>query len=92
MGKRVMFTGGSGKAGRHVVQHLVESGHQVLNLDVKPLDNQKVRTLITDITEGSGLQCLVELYGSARVRPVPEAGAGRCGRALRRDTAGYDRA
>ncbi|HVM85041.1 MAG TPA: NAD(P)-dependent oxidoreductase [Candidatus Binatia bacterium] len=48
---RVMFTGGSGKAGRHVVQHLVESGYQVLNLDMKPLDNPKVRTLITDITD-----------------------------------------
>jgi len=48
---RVMFTGGSGKAGRHVVQHLVDSGYQVLNLDMKPLDNPKIRTLITDITD-----------------------------------------
>jgi nucleoside-diphosphate-sugar epimerase len=49
--KRVMFTGGSGKAGRHVVQYLVDHGYQVLNLDTKPLDNPKVRTLITDITD-----------------------------------------
>ena len=49
--KRIMFTGGSGKAGRHVVQYLVDQGHQVLNLDTKPLDNPKVRTLITDITD-----------------------------------------
>jgi nucleoside-diphosphate-sugar epimerase len=48
---RVMFTGGSGKAGKHVVQYLVDSGYQVLNLDSKPLDNPKVRTLITDITD-----------------------------------------
>jgi nucleoside-diphosphate-sugar epimerase len=48
---RVMFTGGSGKAGRHVVQYLVERGHQVLNLDTKPLDNPRVRTLLTDITD-----------------------------------------
>jgi nucleoside-diphosphate-sugar epimerase len=51
MHKRVIFTGGSGKAGRHVVQHLVEHGYQVLNLDQKPLDNPKVRTLLTDITD-----------------------------------------
>ncbi len=51
MAKRIMFTGGSGKAGRHVVQHLVEHGYEVLNLDTKPLDNPKVRTLITDITD-----------------------------------------
>ena len=51
MGKRIVFTGGSGKAGRHVVQHLVEHGYQVLNLDTKPLDNPAVRTLVTDITD-----------------------------------------
>lgn len=51
MSKRIVFTGGSGKAGRHVVQHLVEHGYQVLNLDTKPLDNPAVRTLITDITD-----------------------------------------
>src|SRR6201991_1314027 len=48
---RVMFTGGSGKAGKHVVQYLVDHGYQVLNLDTKPLDNPKVRTLLTDITD-----------------------------------------
>lgn len=51
MTKRIMFTGGSGKAGRHAIQHLVEHGYQVLNLDMKPLDNPDVRTLITDITD-----------------------------------------
>lgn len=49
--KRIIFTGGSGKAGRHVVQYLVDSGYRVLNLDTKPLDNPAVRTLITDITD-----------------------------------------
>ncbi|CAN5499835.1 NAD(P)-dependent oxidoreductase [soil metagenome] len=49
--KRVMFTGGSGKAGKYSVAHLVDHGYQVLNLDAKPLDNPKVRTLITDITD-----------------------------------------
>jgi nucleoside-diphosphate-sugar epimerase len=46
-----MFTGGSGKAGRHVVQDLVDHGYRVLNLDTKPLNNPAVRTLITDITD-----------------------------------------
>jgi nucleoside-diphosphate-sugar epimerase len=55
MSKRIIFTGGSGKAGRHVVQYLVDQGHQVLNLDARPLDNPKVRTLITDITDSGQL-------------------------------------
>lgn len=38
MGKRIIFTGGSGKIGRHVIPHLLEHGHQVLNLDLTPLD------------------------------------------------------
>jgi nucleoside-diphosphate-sugar epimerase len=51
LSKRIIFTGGSGKAGKHVIQYLVDRGHQVLNLDTKPLPNPKVRTLITDITD-----------------------------------------
>jgi nucleoside-diphosphate-sugar epimerase len=75
--KRVMFTGGSGKAGRHVVQHLVEHGYQVLNLDTKPLDNPNVRTLITDITDSgqvfnalSSYMGLHEFDPSLRPQPV----------------------
>ncbi|QPC88293.1 NAD-dependent epimerase/dehydratase family protein [Mesorhizobium sp. NBSH29] len=77
MGKRIMFTGGSGKAGRHVVQYLVDQGHQVLNLDTKPLDNPKVRTLITDITDSgqvfnalSSYMGLHEFDPSLRPQPV----------------------
>ncbi len=51
MPKRIVFTGGSGKAGKHSVKYLVDNGYEVLNLDTKPLDNPKVRTLITDITD-----------------------------------------
>src|SRR5258708_14903714 len=50
-GRRIMFTGGSGKAGKHVVQYLLDQGHKVLNLDTKPLANPGARTLITDITD-----------------------------------------
>jgi nucleoside-diphosphate-sugar epimerase len=49
--KNIVFTGGTGKAGRHVVEYLVDLGYNILNLDLKPLDHPKVRTLITDITD-----------------------------------------
>lgn len=51
MGKRIVFTGGSGKAGRHVIPYLLEKGHQVLNLDLVPLADPRVNTLMTDLTD-----------------------------------------
>ena len=74
--KRVMFTGGSGKAGKHAVQYLVEHGCQVLNLDTKPLDHPKVRTLITDITDSGQVFNALSSYMGLRefdpsLRPQP---------------------
>jgi len=64
--KKIVFTGGSGKAGQHVVQHLVEHGYQVLNLDTKKLDNPAVRTLLTDVTDSgqvfNALSSTLELH------------------------------
>ena len=62
MKKRIMFTGGSGKAGRHVVRYLVEQGYQVLNLDTKPLADPDVRTLITDITDSGQVFTALSSY------------------------------
>ncbi|KAI0120589.1 UDP-glucose 4-epimerase [Xylariales sp. AK1849] len=57
-GKRIVFTGGSGKAGRHVIPELLKRGHKVLNLDLAPLPNPDgnglnpdVFTLETDLTD-----------------------------------------
>lgn len=50
-GKRILFTGGSGKAGRHVVAYLLAQGHTVLNVDLVPLDYPGVENLIADITD-----------------------------------------
>jgi nucleoside-diphosphate-sugar epimerase len=51
MSKRIVFTGGSGKAGRHVVPYLLDKGYEVLNLDLVPLNHPGVNTLITDLTD-----------------------------------------
>jgi nucleoside-diphosphate-sugar epimerase len=48
---RIFFTGGSGKAGKHVIPYLLEQGHNVLNADLVPLDYPGVVNLMADITE-----------------------------------------
>ena len=49
--KRIFFTGGSGKAGKHVIRYLLDKGHRVMNVDLKPLDDPDVDNLIADITD-----------------------------------------
>ncbi|MFN4155374.1 MAG: NAD-dependent epimerase/dehydratase family protein [Paracoccaceae bacterium] len=48
---RVFFTGGSGKAGKHVIPYLVAQGHRVLNFDRVPLGGAGVHDLLGDITD-----------------------------------------
>ncbi|WP_026947250.1 NAD(P)-dependent oxidoreductase [Algoriphagus marincola] len=49
--KRIFFTGGSGKAGKHVIPYLLDQGHRVMNVDLKPLDHPGVDNLIADIAD-----------------------------------------
>jgi nucleoside-diphosphate-sugar epimerase len=63
-GKRILFTGGSGKAGRHVVPWLVERGHRVVNVDLRPLDHPGVDTIVADITDSGQMFNVMTSYGS----------------------------
>ena len=49
--KRILFTGGSGKAGRHVIPYLLDQGHKVMNVDLLPFDYPGLDNLIADITD-----------------------------------------
>ena len=49
--KRIFFTGGSGKAGRHVIPYLLDQGHRVMNVDLVPLHHPGVDNLFADITD-----------------------------------------
>ena len=51
MAKRILFTGGSGKAGKHAIAYLLAQGHRVFNIDLVPLEMDGVETLIADITD-----------------------------------------
>ena len=48
---RILFTGGSGKAGKHVMPWLkTNGGYEALNFDLKP-ENPKLATLVSPNSE-----------------------------------------
>ena len=60
------LTGGTGKAGRHAVPHLLAKGHAILNVDLKPLPLPGVNTLIADLTDsGQAFNALTTHFGFA---------------------------
>jgi UDP-glucose 4-epimerase len=62
--KRIIFTGGTGKAGRHAVPHLKSKGYEILNVDLKPLELKGVNTLIADLTDsGQAFNALSQHFG-----------------------------
>lgn len=77
--KRIVFTGGTGKAGRHVVAHLLDKGYSILNVDLRPLEHPDVHTLIADLTEsGQAFNALTthftrEGYRAGAVPRAPDA-------------------
>jgi nucleoside-diphosphate-sugar epimerase len=60
--KRILFTGGSGKAGKYVIAYLLEQGHRVLNVDLVALDCQGVDNLIADITDSGHMFNAMSTY------------------------------
>ena len=64
MKKRIVFTGGSGKAGKHAIAHLKAKGHEVLNVDKTEVAIAGVYTLIADLTEeGQAMNALTSHFG-----------------------------
>ncbi|TLP46068.1 NAD(P)-dependent oxidoreductase [Cohaesibacter sp. CAU 1516] len=59
---RILFTGGSGKAGRHAVSYLVEKGHRVLNVDRVPLDLPGVENRLADVTDAGQMFDVMASY------------------------------
>lgn len=59
---RVLFTGGSGKAGRHAISYLLNKGHRVLNVDRVPLDLHGVDNRIADITDAGQMFDIMASY------------------------------
>lgn len=59
---RILFTGGSGKAGKHVCRYLRDQGHRVVNVDLKPLDEPGIDNLIADITDSGSMFNVMTSY------------------------------
>jgi nucleoside-diphosphate-sugar epimerase len=59
---RILFTGGSGKAGKHAISYLVDKGHRVLNVDRTPLDHPGVDNRIADITDAGQVFDIMASY------------------------------
>ncbi len=75
--KRIIVTGGSGKIGAWILKELLDAGHEVLNVDLKPAADPRCRTLIADLTESGqafgaiGVYTGIdELQPSLRPQPV----------------------
>jgi len=73
---RIFFTGGSGKAGKHVIPYLLDQGHKVMNVDLTPLNHPGVNNLIADITDsGQMFNAMSSYSGFDELEPgtgVPE--------------------
>jgi nucleoside-diphosphate-sugar epimerase len=61
---RILFTGGTGKAGRHVIPYLLDQGHQVLNVDLAPLDHPGVDNRIVDLTDAGQVFDVMQGYAN----------------------------
>lgn len=62
--QRIFFTGGSGKAGKHVIPYLLDQGHQVLNVDLEPLDHPGVDNLKADVTDSGQMFNAMSSYAN----------------------------
>ena len=77
MSPRILFTGGSGKAGRHVLPWLQAHGYELLNFDLKAIDHPSIPSLIGDVTDaGQVFNAMTSHFGREglrrgdRLRPV----------------------
>jgi len=57
---RILFTGGSGKAGKHAIPYLQAQGHRVLNVDKVPLEG--VDNRLADITDAGQMFDVMASY------------------------------
>jgi len=61
---RLLFTGGSGKAGKHCIDYLHNQGHTILNVDLIDLGHDSVQTRLADITDAGQIFDVMSSYAN----------------------------
>jgi nucleoside-diphosphate-sugar epimerase len=75
MSKKIVVTGGSGKAGRAVVRELLEHGYEVLNIDLVPAQEALAPFLKIDLTDlGQTFESLQGADGVVHLAAIPAPG------------------
>jgi nucleoside-diphosphate-sugar epimerase len=69
---RIFFTGGSGKAGKHVAPFLAEQGHQVTNADLVPLRHPGIADLRVDLTDAGSTYSALAGLATSQELDLPE--------------------
>lgn len=73
--KKIVVTGGSGKAGRAVVKDLLEHGYEVLNVDIAPPAERNAPFLKVDLTDlGQTYQVLEGADAVVHLAAIPAPG------------------
>jgi nucleoside-diphosphate-sugar epimerase len=67
--KRILVTGGSGKAGHWIVKHLVEEGYEVVNVDTRRPAIPLCRTIVADLTQLGQVVSAFSPFGTANRKP-----------------------
>jgi nucleoside-diphosphate-sugar epimerase len=70
MGKRIVVTGGSGKAGKWIIKHLIEHKYEVLNLDWKQPEVDICQTRIVDLNDLGQIHSALSQYSMQDKQPV----------------------
>ena len=67
--QRILVTGGTGKAGHWIVQHLVESGCDVVSVDSRLPAQPQCRTIVADLTDLGQVVSAFSPFGGFDRRP-----------------------
>jgi len=67
--KRIIVTGGSGKAGHWIVKHLVDEGYDVINVDTRRPAVALCRTIVADLTQLGQVVAAFSPHGTGNRAP-----------------------